>query len=172
MNKFPRLFLHGLLSVFLMASAGSSVSAQEVRIGAVNLDSIVRDSALAKSLTAKLEQDFSPREKEIQALGVQLKSSSEKFEREAPTLPEAQRITRQRQLVEQDREFQRKQREFQEDLALRKSEALQQVVDRANRALKKVAEAEKYDLIIQDAAYINPKLDITAKVIDALNSAK
>ena len=92
MNKFPRLFLHGLLSVFLMAAAGSSVSAQEVRIGAVNLDSIVRDSALAKSLTAKLEQDFSPREKEIQALGVQLKSSSEKFEREAPTLPEAQRI--------------------------------------------------------------------------------
>lgn len=153
----------------LMASA---VAAQTVKIGAVNVDRILRDSSVAKAVTAKLEQDFSKREKELQALAAQIKAASEKLEREAPTLPESQRMTRQRQLVEQDRDLQRKQREFQEDLSLRRNEGLQQVLEKVNRVLKQVAEAEKYDLIVQEAAYINPKLDITDKVLEALNSAK
>ena len=101
-----------------------------------------------------------------------LKTATEKFEREAPTLPESQRSSRQRQLVDLDRDFQRKQREFQEDLNLRKNEELQQVLERANRVIKQVAEAEKYDLVIQEAVYINPKHDITDKVLAGLNSAK
>ena len=103
-------------------------------------------------------------------LGTQLKSAADKFEREAPTLSESQRATRQKQLVEQDRDFQRKRREFQEDLNARKNEELQQVLERANRVVKQVAEAEKYDLILQEAVYINPKHDITDKVIKALNA--
>jgi hypothetical protein len=63
---------------------------------------------------------------------------------------------RQRSLVDQDREFQRKRREFQEDLNARKNEELQQVYERANRVVKQVAEAEKYDAILQEAIYINP----------------
>jgi outer membrane protein len=74
-------------------------------------------------------------------------------------------------LVDQDREFQRKRREFQEDLNARKNEELQQVYDRANRVVKQVAEAEKYDAILQEAIYINPKHDITEKVIKALNNS-
>ena len=105
-------------------------------------------------------------------LGAGLKAASDKFEREAPTLSETQRGQRQRQLIEQDREFQRKRREFQEDLNARKNEELQAVLDRANRVVKQVAEAEKYDLILQEAVYINPKHDITDKVIRALNSAR
>ena len=105
-------------------------------------------------------------------MGDTLKTLSDKFEREAPTLSEAQRTQRQKQLVDQDREFQRKRREFQEDLNARKNEELQQVLDRANRVVKQVAEAEKYDLIIQEAVYINPKYDITEKVIRALNATK
>jgi len=108
----------------------------------------------------------------VQALAAQLKSASEKFEREAPTLPEAQRTTRQRQLVEQDRDFQRKQREFQEDLNMRKNEELQSVLERANRVIRQVAEAEKFDLVIQEAVYINPKHDITDKVLSGLNGSK
>jgi outer membrane protein len=85
-------------------------------------------------------------------------------------LSESQRNTRQRQLVEQDREFQRKRREFQEDLNSRKNEELQSVIERANRVVKALAEAEKYDLIIQEAVYVNPKHDITDKVIKSLNA--
>jgi outer membrane protein len=149
-----------------------SALAQDFRIGFVNTERVLREANQAKAAQTKLEQEFSRREKDIQGLAAQLKASSEKFEREAPTLPETQRVTRQRQLVDQDREFQRKQREFQEDVTLRKNEELQQVLERANRVIKQVAETEKYDLIIQEAVYINPKHDITDKVLSGLNSAK
>jgi outer membrane protein len=87
-------------------------------------------------------------------------------------LSESQRAQRQKQLLDQDRDFQRKRREFQEDLNARKNEELQQVLERANRVVKQVAEAEKYDVVLQEAVYINPRHDITDKVIKALNAVK
>jgi len=148
-----------------------SALAQDFRIGFVNTDRIFREATIAKAAQVKLEAEFSKREKEIEGMGTQLKTASERFERDAPTLSEAQRGTRQRQLVDQDREFQRKGREFQEDLNFGKNEELQAVLERANRVIKQVAEAEKYDLVIQEAVYINPKHDITEKVITGLNNA-
>jgi outer membrane protein len=146
-----------------------AAAAQEFKIGIVNLDRIVREAAPAKAAQTKLEQEFSKREKDLTELGNQIKTASERLEREGPTLPESQRASRQKQIVDQDREFQRKRREFQEDLNNRKNEELQLIIDRANRAVKTLAEAEKFDLIIQEAVYINPKHDITDKVIRQLN---
>ncbi len=166
MNPFVRHFLIGLS----LSAAASVVSAQEFKVGIVNLDRIFREANSAKAAQAKLEQEFSKREKEIADLGSQIKQQSEKLERDAPTLSESQRNTRQRQLVDQDREFQRKRREFQEDLNSRKNEELQLVIERANRVVKTLAETEKYDLIIQEAVYANPKHDITEKVIKSLNA--
>ena len=145
--------------------------AQEFRIGFVNTDRIFKEASSAKAAQVKLEQEFSKREKEIQELGVTLKTSADRLEREAPTLSESQRAIRQKQLVDLDRDFQRKRREFQEDLNARKNEELQQVLERANKVVKTVAEAEKYDLVLQEAVYVNPKHDITDKVIKALNSS-
>lgn len=163
-----KLLRHLLLSVSL-ATATFVVGAQEFKIGIVNLDRIVREAAPAKSAQTKLEQEFSKREKDLNDLGNQIKAGSDRLERESPTLSESQRNTRQKQLMDQDREFQRKRREFQEDLNSRKNEELQLLIDRANRAVKALAEAEKFDLIIQEAVYINPKHDITDKVIRQLN---
>jgi outer membrane protein len=146
--------------------------AQEFKLGFVNTERVFREAATAKQAQAKLEQEFARREKDLIDIGNTLKTASEKFEREAPTLSESQRTARQKQLVEQDREFQRKRREFQEDLNARKNEEQQIVVERANRAVKQVAESEKYDVIFQEAVYINPKHDITDKVIKALNAGK
>ena len=167
-RRLTRLLVVGSFTSLLAFGA----IAQDFRIGFVNTDRVFREANLAKAAQVKLEQEFAKREKELQGLGAQLKATSEKFEREAPTLPESQRVQRQRQLVEQDRDFQRKQREFQEDLNLRKNEELQQVLERANRIIKQVAETEKYDLIIQEAVYINPKHDITDKVLSGLNNAR
>ena len=149
-----------------------AAQAQDFRVGFVNTDRIFREANTAKAAQAKLEQEFSRREKELNDIGNNLKTLSDKFEREAPTLGEAQRAQRQKQLVDQDREFQRKRREFQEDLNARKNEELQQVLERANKVVKQVAEAEKYDVVLQEAVYINPKHDITDKVIRALNAAR
>ncbi len=154
-----------------VAAFACMAHAQEFKLGFVNTERIFREAATAKQAQAKLEQEFSRREKELVETGNNLKLASEKFEREAPTLAESQRTARQKQLIEQDREFQRKRREFQEDLNARKNEEQQIVVERANRAVKQVAESEKYDVIFQEAVYINPKHDITEKVIKALNAS-
>ncbi len=162
----------GALLFPLLALLAVPVQAQETfRIGFVNPDRVLREAQPAKAAQAKLEAEFLKRERDLTAQGEALKSASEAFEREAPTLSEGQRTTRQRALVDQDREFQRRRREFQEDLNARKNEELQQVYDRANRVVRQVAEAEKYDAILQEAIYINPKHDITEKVIKALNAS-
>ena len=159
--------------VVLLGSLAAAVpaQAQEFKAGFVNTDRIFREANTAKAAQAKLEQEFSRREKELVDMGTTLKTATEKFERDAPTLAESQRSTRQRQLVDQDRDFQRKRREFQEDLNARKNEELGQELERANKVVKQVAEAEKYDVILQEAVYINPKHDITDKVLKALNAA-
>jgi outer membrane protein len=159
-----------VLSLCVGVLASNALHAQEFRIGFVNTDRIFKEASTAKAAQGKLEQEFGKREKELLELGNSLKASADKLEREAPTLSESQRGTRQKQLIELDRDFQRKRREFQEDLNARKNEELQLVLERANRVVKSVAEAEKYDLVLQEAVYINPKHDITDKVIKALNS--
>jgi outer membrane protein len=168
MNYLLRRCCASLALGGLLAAGG--VQAQEFRIGFISTDRIFKEATTAKAAQAKLEQEFSKREKGLVDQGASLKSMADKFEREAPTLADAQRVQRQKQVVEQERDFQRKRREFQEDLNSRKNEELQQVLERANKVVKQVAEAEKYDLILQDAVYVNPKHDITDKVIKALNS--
>ncbi|MBT9510996.1 MAG: OmpH family outer membrane protein [Acidovorax sp.] len=169
MKSFSR---HLSLALLLGAIAvAAPAQAQEFKAGFVNTDRIFREASTAKAAQVKLEQEFSRREKELVDSGNTLKTATEKFEREASTMAESQRTTRQRQLVDQDRDFQRKRREFQEDLSARKNEELSQVLERANKVVKQVAEAEKYDVILQEAVYINPKHDITDKVIKALNAA-
>jgi len=161
----------GLLLVLGLFVLAAPLRAQEFRLGFVSLDRIIKEAVPAKNAQAKLEQEFSKREKELQEQGATLKAMAEKLEREAPTLSDSQRAARQKQVVEQDRDFQRKRREFQEDLNARRNEELQQVFERANKVVKQVADAEKYDLILQEAVYVNPKHDITDKVIKALNAA-
>jgi outer membrane protein len=167
-----KTFLRQTAAVLLLGYAAITVQAQEVRIGFINTDRIFKEANTAKQAQAKLEQEFSKREKDLNDSGNSLKTAVEKFEREAPTLSESQRVSRQKQLGEQDRDFQRKRREFQEELNARKNEEFQLVLERANRVIKQVAEAEKYDLVLQEAVYINPKHDITDKVLKVINSAK
>ena len=145
--------------------------AQDFRVGFVNTDRIFREANMAKSAQSKLEAEFAKRERDLVTQGDSLRVASEKFEKDAPTLTETQRTVRQRTLVDQDRDFQRKRREFQEDLNNRKNEELQAVLERANRIVKQVAEAEKYDVILQEAVYFNPKHDITDRVIKALDAS-
>ncbi len=165
MNQYLRQLALVLASGFCL----TAVQADEVKIGFVSTDRVLKEAAAAKAAQTKLEQEFSKREKDLTELGASIKASADKFERDAPTLPEAQRVMRQKQILEQDRDFQRKRREFQEDLNARKNEELQQVILRANKAIKEIAIAEKYDIIFQDAVYVNPSIDMTDKVIKALN---
>ena len=150
--------------------AAVGVQAQELKIGYVNSERVLREATPAKSAQAKLETEFSKREKELTDAGNRLKAAADKLDKDGPTLAEAERTRRQRELVEQDRDLQRKRREFQEDLNQRRNEELAAVVERANRVIKQIFDAEKYDLILQEVVFAGPRVDITDKVIRVLNT--
>jgi outer membrane protein len=160
-SMFKPLLAAGLVFALAIMPA----QAQELRVGAVNVDRLMRDSEPAKAATAKLQQEFSKRDRDLKAAGVEFQAAAQKFERDAPTMSESQRLTTQRQLAEQERDLQRRQRTLQEDLGLRRNEETQALIERINRSIQQVAAAEKYDLIVQEAAYINPRLDITDAVM-------
>ena len=162
--------LKTLVAAALLAGAAAGAAAQELKIGYVNSDRVLRDAIPAKAAQAKLEAEFSKREKDLTDIANRLKAASDKLDKDAPTLAETERVRRQRELVDQDRELQRKRREFQEDLSQRKNEELGAVVERTNKVIKQIFETEKYDLILQEAVFWSPKVDITDKVIKALNA--
>ena len=160
---------------FLLAFAcalglGSTAWAQDLKIGYVNSERVLRESNPAKAAQTKLEAEFGRRERELNDQANRLKAAADKLEKDAPTLAEGERNRRQRDLVEQDRDLQRKRREFQEDLNQRKNEELASVVERANRAIKQIFDNEKYDLIVQEVVFAGPRVDITDKVIRILNT--
>jgi outer membrane protein len=163
---------HKLIAIALasaLAFGTAAVAAQDLKIGVVSSEKILRDSAPAKAAMQKLEADFSRRGKEMQDMEARLKSAVERFEKDAPVMSETDRNRRQREVAELDREFQRKQRELREDFNQRRNEELQALLERANRIIRQIAEQEKYDVILQEAVYFSPRVDITDKVLRALN---
>jgi len=144
--------------------------AQESKIGFVSTERIFREATPAKTAQAKIEQEFSRRDKDLQDIATRLKTMSDKLDKDAAVLSESDRSKRQRELADLDKDFQRKQREFREDLNQRRNEELAIVLERTNKVIKQIAEAEKYDIVFQEAVYASPRIDITDKVLKALNS--
>ncbi len=151
----------------------TAAAAQEsVKIGFVNTERILRDAVPAKSAQQKLEQEFSKREKELQDMAARMRALGERLDRDAAVMSESDRQRRQREFSEVEKDYQRRQREFREDLNQRRNEELSQVIDKANRVIKQIAEQEKYDVILQEAVFASPRVDITEKVLRALSNGK
>ncbi len=164
--------LQTLLFLPLLALATGSLAQAEGKIGFVNLDRILRDAAPAVRAQKKIEAEFSKREQEIAKIAESLKKTQDTLERNAVTLSETERRNREREFNEQNREFQRRQREFREDLNQRRNEELSGVLERANRAVRQIAEQEKFDIIFQEAVFASPRIDITDKVIKLLDDVR
>ncbi len=138
------------------------------KIGAVNIQKIMNDAPQAARAKKKLEKDFEKRDQDLQRIAKQLQVMQENLDKNAVTMAESERRNKEREFGELNRDFQRKQREFREDLSQRQNEEVAAILERMNKIIKQIAEAEKYDIIFQEAAYINPRIDITDKVIKAL----
>ena len=161
------------LSLVAAALLGLSQAAiAETKIGFVNSDRVMREAAPAVRAQQRLEKEFEKRDQELQRIARDLKSMQEDLERNGPTMADGDRRNKERALNELNRDFQRKQREFREDLNQRRNEELAGVLERANKTIRQIAEAEKYDIIFQEAVYASPRIDITDKVIKALTEAK
>ena len=157
-----------LAAVLLSFLALPAAAQGESKIGFVNTQRILREAAPAVRAQKKIEAEFAKRDQEMARTGDQLKKLQDELERQGVTLPESQRRTKEREFSELNRDFQRRQREFREDLNQRRNEELAQVVEQANRVIRQIAEQEKYDIIFQDAVYANTRIDITDRVIKAL----
>ena len=159
-----------ILAVFalFMAFVLPAAAQAEAKIGFVNTARILRDAAPAVKAQKRIEQEFAKRDQELAKTAEQLKRMQDDMERQGLTMQESQRRAKEREFNDLNRDFQRRQREFREDLNQRRNEELAQVVEQANRVIRQIAEQEKYDIIFQDAVYANPRIDITDRVIKAL----
>jgi len=163
------LTLAGLLFSSFFSSA--LVMAQDVpKIGFVNLDRILRDAPAAVAAQKKIEAEFARKDQEIGKLAEQLKKLEDTMQKNGPTMTDGERRNKERELGELGRELQRRQRDFREELNQRRNEELSGVLEQANRAVRQIAEAEKYDMVFQEAVWVNPRIDITDKVIKVLGT--
>lgn len=158
----------GAGAITLMLANNPVVAQESVKIGFVNTERILRDSKPAQAAQNKLESEFKKRDDELEKMEESLHEKAKKFDKDAPVLAESERIKRQRELADLDSDLQRKRREFQEDFNRRRNEEFSNIVERADEAIKKIAEDENYDLIIQDAVTVSPRVDITDQVMKAL----
>ena len=163
MNKLLAMLFAGLM---FQASAG--VGAAELKVGFVNTDRVFKEATPAVKAQKKLEKEFSTRDQELQKMARQAKELQAFLEKEGMTVGESERRNKERDLANLNRDFQRAQREFREDLNLRRNEELSAVHDRAKRVIFEIAEREKFDLVLEDAVYFSSKIDITDKVLKAL----
>jgi outer membrane protein len=157
-----------LLICAICLASSTHAKGQELKIGIVQSERIMREAPQIKAAEGKIEQEFSKRGKELEDTATRIKTMSEKLDKDAAILSESDRIKRQRDLIDLDKDFQRKREIFREDLAQRKNEELSVVLERVNKVIKQIAEAEKYDLVLQEAIYFSPRLDMTDKVLKAL----
>ena len=157
-----------LLAIATVGAAGAA----ELKIGFVDVERISRESAPAERASKQLEKEFAPRQQELQRREAQIKELKVQLEREGVTLSESDRRGKEQELARVNVEFQRMQREFREDLTIRRNQEIQGLMERANRVIRAIAEAERFDLIVQDAVYRDPRIDITDRVLKALVEGK
>ena len=155
-----------LLFCALLATSAAAVDPS--RIGFVNADRVMRESAPALRVQKKIEKEFEKRDQELQRVAKQLQTMQDNLEKNSVSMAEPDRRARDREFNDLNRDFQRRRREYLEDRNQRQNEEMAGVLERANKAIRQVAEAEKFDLIIQEAVYFNPRIDITDRVIKAL----
>jgi outer membrane protein len=163
--NLPKLLAVALLGASSIACAQNAPS----RIGYVFTERLMTESKLAKTADAKIEAEFTKRQKTNKDMLVRLKALSEKFDAESASLVEPERTKRAREVIDLDKDVQRLQREFNEDLLQRKSEERANIAQKAYKLIEQIAEQDKLDVVLQESAWSSPRIDITDKILKLLD---
>ncbi|CAH1386847.1 OmpH family outer membrane protein [Candidatus Nitrotoga sp. M5] len=166
-----KIFSKRLLQILLLLGCTQALAA-DLKVGIVNTERIMRESSAAEQAEKNIEKEFSVRNQKIKKVATDVQELQLFLEKERLTLSNAKKRDKERELANLNVNLQRMQRTFSEDLNLRKNEEMSVILEHANKAIQELAEKEKYDLILQEAVYHNPKIDITEKVIKYMNDAK
>ena len=141
----------------------------ELKIGFVNTDRLFREAAPAQRALKALEKEFAPRAQELQALAKQIRDMQTDLDKNGMTMKDSDRRNKEREIEALNRDFQRRNREFREDQNMRSGQEMASIQERANKVIQQIADAEKYDLILQEAVFVSPRIDITDKVLKSLS---
>ena len=152
----------------IMAAMFAAGSAWADKVGFVNTERLIREAPLSVAAQKKLEREFASRDQELQKLAKQARDLQAQLDKDGVTMSDSERKNKERDLGNLNRDLQRQGREFREDLNQRRNEELAQIQEKARRAIQDIARAEKYDLIVEQAVYVDPKSDITDRVMKAL----
>ncbi len=155
-------------SLMLVSAVVAAPAFANTKIGFVNTERLLREAPLSVTAQKKLEREFASREQELQRLAKQARDLQAQLDKDGVTMSESERKNKERDLGNLNRDLQRQGREFREDLNLRRNEELGQIQERARKAIQEIAKAEKFDLIVEQAVYVDPKSDITDRVMKAL----
>jgi outer membrane protein len=158
------------VSLILASAFAAAPVLANTKIGFVNTEKLLREAPLSVAAQKKLEREFATREQELQKLAKQARDLQAQLDKDGVTMSDSERKTKERDLGNLNRDLQRQGREFREDLNLRRNEELGQIQERARKAIQEIARAEKFDLIVEQAVYVDPKNDITDRVMKALNN--
>lgn len=161
-----RLGCAAVLGFGLSAQAAAAEAVQ--KIGFINTERVYLESKQAQGIQAKLEKEFSGRQKALQKLqkegaDLEKKLADSKLQGEA-------REAAAKQWGELVQRFRRAQAELAEDYNLRRNEEFAALQQNANRVILDLAKKEGYDVILQDVIYVNSKFDITDRVVKAMNA--
>ncbi|MDA8415908.1 MAG: OmpH family outer membrane protein [Betaproteobacteria bacterium] len=167
MNKLTKLMWVGCALALLSVNA----MATELKIGWINIERIFREAAPAQQATRKLEKEFDKRQVDLQKMSKQIQEQQSELDKNGMTMSESERAHKERDIATLNRDFQRMQREFREDLNTRRNEEFASIQERANKAIREIAESEKYDLILTDAIYAGPRIDITERILKMLDAS-
>ena len=160
------------VAVLMLAFVVTAASAADIKIGYVDVERIRRESAPAERASKQLEKEFAPRAQELQRREAQIKALQAQIEKDGMTMSESDRRSKEQELSRTSVDFQRMQREYREDLNMRRNQELAALFERADKVIKQIADAEKYDLILQEAVFRSARIDITDRVLKALADGK
>ena len=169
-NTVKKLLPSVLSAAVLGLAMLAPVGAADLRIGVVNMERILRDSLSAAQAGERLNAEGMRRQEGIDALTKRFKQRLERFEKGASDMSESERVTERRELAEMERDVARRSREARDEFNQRRNEEVLLLQGRAGRIIQQIAESEKFDLVLYEFFYASPKVDITDRVMKALDA--
>jgi outer membrane protein len=157
----------GILIALVLSVSGFNAFADGAKIGVVDLQKIMQTSSQMKTIQQKLENDFKPRRDKLLAMEEGLKQDMEKFKRDSTVLSDSQKKELEKKIVGIQQNFEREGQQYQQELSAAHNEAMEELYSKIRKAIAKVADTDKYDIVLQkDAApFSSEKLDITDSVL-------
>jgi outer membrane protein len=167
--SLPKCLALAVLCAGALVHAGAQAQSGIGRIGFVYTERLMTESKLARVADEKLQAEFSKRQKQVDDTVKRYKGAREKFDEDAPKLNDIDRTRRTRELLDMEKDVQRMQREFNEDLFQRKNEERAAIAQRASKLIEQVAEQEHLDIVLQESIWTSPRIDITDKILKLLD---